>query len=163
MVKRKRTKGGADTMTSAPVLTKQEVLQDPKIKQALQTWAVQQGGGAKFRQIGGGWWDDFVGWLKSNKVISTASKIGSAIAGAVGFVPLSTALAGVSTTAGAFGYGRMKGGMFYSSEDAQAIARGIVGRPAMRISRPRMIGGNVNMATPVAYNNTASSLANLKF
>ena len=129
MVKRKRTKGGAD----ATVLTKQEVLQDPKIKQDLQTWAVQQGGG---RQIGGGWWDDFVGWLKSNKVISIASKIGSAIAGAVGFIPLSTALAGVSTTAGAFGYGRM---------------------------RPRMRGGNVNMATPVAYNNTASSFANLKF
>lgn len=155
MVKRKRTKGGADTMTSAPVMTKQEVLQDPKIKQALQTWVAQQGGGAKFRQIGGGWWDDFVNFLKRNKVISIASKVGSAIAGAVGFVPLSTALAGVSTTAGALGYGRMKGGMFYSYQDAQAIARGI--------TRPRMRGGNVNQATPVAYNNTASSLANLKF
>lgn len=154
MVKRKRTKGGADTMTSAPVMTKQEVLQDPKIKQALQTWVAQQGGGAKYRQIGGGWWDDFVNFLKRNKVISIASKIGSAIAGAVGFVPLSTALAGVSTTAGALGYGYGRG-MY---EDAQLVARGIVGRRAMR-----MRGGNVNQATPVAYNNTASSLANLKF
>jgi len=157
MVKRKRTKGGADTMTSAPVLSKQEVLQDPKIKQALQTWVVQQGGGAKFRQIGGGWWDDFVGWLKRNKVISIASKIGSAIAGAVGFVPLSTALAGVSTTASALGYGKRRGMGLY--EDAQLVTRAIVGRPAMKRKR----GGNVNMATPVAYNNTASSFANLKF
>jgi hypothetical protein len=137
MAKRKRTKGGAD----APVLTKQEVLADPKIKQALQAFVAQQGGGAKMRQIGGGWWDDFVGWLKKNKVISIASKIGSAIANATGFVPLGAALGGVSATASSLGYGR---GM-------------------MRISRPRMIGGNVNMATPIAYNNAASSLANVKF
>jgi hypothetical protein len=151
MVKRKRTKGGAD----APVLTKQEVLADPKIKQALQAFVAQQGGGAKMRQIGGGWWDDFVGWLKKNKVISIASKIGSAIANATGFVPLGVALGGVSATASSLGYGR--GGM-YSYKDAQAVARGV-----MRISRPRMMGGNVNMATPIAYNNAASSLANVKF
>ena len=150
MVKRKKIKGGADV----PTLTKQEVLQDPKIKEALKVWAVQQGGGAR-RMIGSGWWSDFVSWLKDNKVISTASKIGSAIAGAVGFVPLATALGAVSTGASAYGYGKMKGGMFYSYQDAQAIARGI--------TRPRMRGGNVNQATPVAYNNTASSLANLKF
>jgi len=137
MAKRKRTKGGAD----APVLTKQEVLADPKIKQALQAFVAQQGGGAKMRQIGGGWWDDFVGWLKKNKVISIASKIGSAIANATGFVPLGAALAGVSGTASALGYGR---GM-------------------MRISRPRMRGMGINDATPIAYNNTASANAELKF
>jgi len=126
MVKRKRTKGGAD----APVLTKQEVLQDPKIKQALSAFVAQQGGG---RQIGGGWWSDFVDFLKRNKVISMASKIGSAIAGAVGFVPLSTALAGVSTTAGALGYGK------------------------------KMRGRGVNDATPIAYNAPASTNANVKF
>jgi hypothetical protein len=149
MVKRKRTKGGAD----APVLTKQEVLADPKIKQALQTWAIQQGGNGR-RMRGAGWWDDFVGWLKDNKVISTVSKIGSAIAGAVGFVPLSAALGAVATGSSAYGYGRKMGGM-YSYADAQAVARAI--------TRPRMRGGNVNMATPVAYNNASSSLANVKF
>lgn len=145
MVKRKKTmKGGADV----PTITKEEVLQDPKIKQALQTWAIQQGGKGR-RMTGSGWWSDFVDFLKRNKVISIASKIGSAIAGAVGFVPLSTALAGVSTTAGALGYGR---GMY---EDAQAVARGIVGRPAMRV---RGRG-----ATSIAYNTPSSEVALLKF
>lgn len=130
MVKRKRTKGGAD----APTLTKQEVLADPKIKQALLSFVAQQGGGA-IRMMGKGWWSDFVGWMKANKVISTVSKIGSAIATATGFVPLGVALGSVATGSSALGYGR----------------------------RPRMIGGNLNISTPVAYNNTASSLANLKF
>jgi hypothetical protein len=155
MVKRKRTKGGAD----APVLTKQEVLSDPKIKQALQAFVAQQGGGAKMRQIGGGWWSDFVGWLRDNKVISIASKIGSAIANATGFVPLGVALGGVATASSALGYGRkMKGKGIY--EDAQAVARGVLKNVYIR---PRVRGGNVNMATPVAYNNTSSSLANVKF
>lgn len=140
MVKRKKMKGGADV----PVLTKQEVLQDPKIKEALKAWAVQQGGNGR-RMTGGSWWSSFVDWLKSNKVISTASKIGSAIAGAVGFVPLATALGAVSTGASAFGYG---GGMY---QDAQYVARAI--------TRPRkMIGGqyaqsvampSVSSATPI--------------
>jgi hypothetical protein len=143
MVKRKKMKGGADV----PTLTKQEVLSDPKIKQALQTWAIQQGGNGR-RMTGSGWWDDFVGWLKSNKVISIASKIGSAIAGAVGFVPLSVALGGVSTTAGALGYGR---GMY---EDAQAVARAI-SRPAVRV---RGRG-----ATSIAYNTPSSDVPVLKW
>ena len=151
MVKRKKTmKGGADV----PTITKEEVLQDPKIKQALQTWAIQQGGKGR-RMTGSGWWSDFVDFLKRNKDISVSSKIGSAIAGAVGFVPLSVALGGVSTTAGALGYGKMNGGMFYNYQDAQAIARGIVGRPAMRV---RGRG-----ATSIAYNTPSSEVALLKF
>lgn len=150
MVKRKKMKGGADDV---PTLTKEEVLQDPKIKQALQTWAIQQGGNGR-RMTGSGWWSDFVDFLKRNKVISIASKIGSAIAGAVGFVPLSTALAGVSTTAGALGYGKMKGGMFYSYKDAQAIARGI--------TRPKkMMGGQY--AQSVAMPSVSSATPYLKF
>jgi len=133
MVKRKKMKGGQET----PTLTKQEVLQDPKIKEALKTWSIQQGGGA-MRMKGGGWWDDFVGWLKKNKVISVASKIGSAIAGAVGFVPLSVALGGVSTAAGAFGYGK-----------------------GMKISRPRMMGGQY--AQSVAMPSVSSATPFLKF
>lgn len=144
MVKRKKMKGGADV----PSLTKQEVLQDPKIKEALKVWAVQQGGKGR-RMTGSGWWSNFVSWLKDNKVISIASKIGSAIAGAVGFVPLSTALAGVSTTAGALGYGR---GMY---QDAQSVARAIVGRPAMRV---RGRG-----ATSIAYNTPSSDVPTLKW
>lgn len=106
MVKRKRTKGGADDMTS---ITKVEVLQDPKIQEALRAWSIQQGGGA-MRMKGMGWWGDFVGWLKKNKVISIASKIGSAIAGATGFIPLATALGAISTGSSALGYGRHTGG-----------------------------------------------------
>jgi len=132
MVKRKKMKGGQDT----PVLTKVEVLQDPKIQEALKAWSIQQGGGA-MRQFGSGWWSDFVGWLKRNKVISIASKIGSAIAGATGFVPLATALGAVSTGASALGYGRK-----------------------VRISRPRILGRG---ATPIAYNTPSSDTPILKW
>jgi hypothetical protein len=133
MVKRKKMKGGQET----PVLTKQEVLQDPKIKEALKTWAVQQGGNGR-RMTGSGWWSTFVDWLKRNKVISTASKIGSAIAGAVGFVPLSTALGAVSTGASAYGYG------------------------AMKVSRPRrMMGGQY--AQSVAMPSVSSATPSLKW
>jgi hypothetical protein len=146
MVKRKKMMmGGQET----PTLTKQEVLADPKIKEALKTWSIQQGGGA-MRMKGSGWWDDFVGWLKRNKVISTASKIGSAIAGAVGFVPLSVALGAVSTGSSAYGYGR---GM-YSYKDAQAVARGIM-RPK------RMMGGQY--AQSVAMPSVSSATPFLKF
>jgi hypothetical protein len=131
MVKRKKQKGGADT------LTKQEVLQDPKIKEAFKSYVAQQGGGSMYmrRMKGMGWWDDFVSWLRDNKVISTASKIGSAIAGAVGFLPLSTALGAVGSASSALGYGRKR----------------------------MIMKGMGNGATPIAYNNVASSNSVLKF
>ncbi len=133
MVKRKKMKGGQET----PVLTKQEVLADPKIKEALKTWAIQQGGNGR-RMTGSGWWSDFVDWLKRNKVISTVSKVGSAIAGAVGFVPLSTALGAVATGSSAYGYG------------------------AMKVSRPRrMMGGQY--AQSVAMPSVSSATPFLKF
>ena len=158
MVKRKKIKGGADV----PTLTKQEVLADPKIKEALKQF-VQSGAGMKIRQKGSGsWWSSFVSWLKDNKIISTVSKIGSAIATATGFVPLGVALGAAATGSSALGYGKMNGGMFYSSEDAQAIARGIAGRPAMRISRPRkMMGGQY--AQSVAMPSPSSATPYLKF
>jgi hypothetical protein len=133
MVKRKKMMmGGQET----PVLTKQEVLADPKIKEALKAWSIQQGGNGR-RQTGGNWWANFIGWLKRNKVISTASKIGSAIAGAVGFVPLSTALGAVATGSSAYGFGRAK------------------------ISRPRMMGGQV--AQSVAMPSVSSATPVLKW
>lgn len=131
MVK-KNMKGGAEPLTKMEVLDKY-----PKVAAALEEFAAERkaGGG---KMTGSGWWDDFVNWLKDNKVISTVSKIGSIIAGAVGALPLSTALGAVSTGSAAFGYGKKKGGM-YSYADAQAIARGIA-RPAMR----RKVGGKVS-------------------
>jgi hypothetical protein len=140
MVKRKKDlksrgamKGGQDVS----ILTKQEVLSDPKIKEALKTWSIQQGGGA-MRMTGSGWWADFTGWLKKNKVISTVSKIGSAIANATGFVPLGVALGSVAAGSSALGYGRAK------------------------ISRPRkMIGGQY--AQSVAMPSVSSATPFLKF
>lgn len=137
MVKRKKMKGGADV----PVLTKQEVLADPKIKEALKQF-VQSGAGMKMRQKGGSsWWSSFVSWLKDNKVISTASKIGSAIAGAVGFVPLSAALGAVATGSSAYGYGKHTG---------------------MSIRRPRMIGGALP-STSIAMPGYSSAIPYLKW
>lgn len=110
MVK-KRIKGGESTPSIS--VSKQEVLQDPKIREAFKSYVAQQGGGARMK--GAGWWSDFVGWLKRNKVISTASKIGSVIAGATGFLPLSTALGTVSSVSSTMGYGKkmkMKGGAY---------------------------------------------------
>jgi len=124
MVK-KRMKGGEESLTKMEVLDKY-----PKVAAALEEFAAERkaGGG---KMTGSGWWGDFVSWLKDNKVISTVSKIGSVIAGAVGALPLSTALGAVSTGSSALGYGKKKGGM-YSYADAQAIARGIVGKRAVK-------------------------------
>lgn len=97
-----------------PIITKKQVLEDPIIKEALKVY-VQSGSG---RQVGGSWWDDFVSFLKKNKVISTGSKIGSIIATATGNLPLAGALGGISGVAGTMGYGRkMRGGMI-----AQTVA-----------------------------------------
>jgi hypothetical protein len=104
MVK-KHMKGGEEQLTKLEVLEKY-----PKVADALEEFvAERKAGGAKIMR-GSGWWSDFVNWLKRNKVISTISKIGSVIAGAVGALPLATALGAVSTGSSAFGYGKMKGG-----------------------------------------------------
>ena len=113
--KKVKQMGGADV----PTLTKEEVLSDPQIKRALQMYVSQ--GGAKVRQMGGGWWSDFTKFLKDNKVISVGTKVGSAIANATGYLPLGVALAGISSTAQALGYGKrrpMKGGNLSASSVA---------------------------------------------
>jgi len=106
-----KRKNGGQSMT----ITKEQVLQDPMIKQALKAFVTQQGGG--IRQGGTGWWEDFNSWLKKNKVISTGSKIASAIATATGYVPLATALTGISGVSSKYGYGKIRGGQY-----AQSIA-----------------------------------------
>ena len=108
MVKKSSRKRGGASMT----LSKQEILKDPMIQKALRAYS-QQGAG---RMTGRGWWEDFVGFMKKNKVISTGSKIGAMIAAATGNVPLSTALGGISTGASTLGFGR-RGGAY-----AQSIA-----------------------------------------
>jgi hypothetical protein len=113
MVKGRKTtrkRGGQAT----PSVSKAQVIQDPVIKDALKAYVAQKGG----RQVGAGWWEDFTGWLRKNKVISTASRIGSAVAGAVGYLPLSTALTAVEKGSSSLGYGRRRFGGMY----AQSIA-----------------------------------------
>jgi hypothetical protein len=116
--KKKSMKGGAEV----PSLTKEEVLSDPKIKQALQMYVSQ--GGARKLQMGGSWWGSFTKFLKDNKVISVGSKIGSAIANATGYLPLGVALGGISSTASALGYGskRMRGGALVATLSAYPSA-----------------------------------------
>ena len=111
MVKKTTRKKGGASMS----LSKQEILKDPVIQQALRAYA-QQGSG---RMIGMGWWENFVSFLKKNKVISTGSKIGAAISTAYGNVPLAAALSAVSAGANVVGFGNrgkmMKGGMYAQS------------------------------------------------
>jgi len=91
-------------MGDAPI-SKLEVLDKyPKIAEALQQYAAEKQLGSG-RMMGSGWWDDFVGWLKSNKVISSASKLGATIATAFGAVPIAAALSAVSAGSSVLGYG----------------------------------------------------------
>ncbi len=106
MPRQTKMKGGEDKVT------KLEVLQEnPEIAKALKEFAAEKGMTGTGRMMGKGWWSDFISWLKRNKVISTVSKIGGIIAGAVGALPLATALGAVSTGSSALGYGRkIRGG-----------------------------------------------------
>jgi hypothetical protein len=140
-MKAKKTMKGGETKP----LSKLEVLDKyPKIAAALQDFVAEKQAGGRMmmggRMMGGSWWDDFVGWLKANKVISTASKIGASIATAFGNVPIAAALSAASAGASTLGYGyinnlsklgtKMKGkgmmGGMYGYSDAQAVARGVL-------------------------------------
>jgi len=95
----KKMKGGADEKP-----TKLEVIQDnPVIAKALLEFAAQQKGSGM--KGSGSWWGNFLNWLKANRVISTGTKIASYIAGALGAVPLATALTAASSVSGAVGFG----------------------------------------------------------
>jgi hypothetical protein len=104
-LKVKKMKGGEDKPT------KLEVIQEnPVIAKALLDYAAEKGiqAGSGMRMKGSGWFDDFVGWLKRNKVISSGTKIAAYIATALGNPAIGTALGAASTASGALGYG-MKG------------------------------------------------------
>lgn len=111
MVKGRKTtrkRGGQST----PSVSKAQVIQDPMIKEALKAFVAQKGG----RQIGLGWWEDFTGWLRKNKVISQASRVGALVANATGYLPLGTALSTVEKVSSSLGYGRRRiGGMYTQS------------------------------------------------
>jgi hypothetical protein len=101
-MKAKKTMKGGETKP----LSKLEVLDKyPKIAAALQDFVAERQAGSGRRMMGSGWWDDFVSWLKENKVISTASKIGASIATAFGNVPIAAALSAASAGASTLGYG----------------------------------------------------------
>lgn len=115
MVKKTRKLRGGESTS----ISKQDVLKDPMVKEALKSFIAQQGGGAIMMKMkGSGWWDDFTGFLKRNKVISVGSKIGQAVANASGYLPLGKALGAISVGSSALGYGRRTRG----GEYAQSIA-----------------------------------------
>jgi len=155
-MKTKRMKGMGD----AP-MSKLEVLDKyPKIAEALQQYASEKQMGSG-RMMGSGWWDDFVGWLKSNKVISGASKLGATIATAFGAVPLAAALSAVSAGSSVLGYGyvntlskigtkRMKGkGPVSQNVSGALTGKKIMGRGpiyaqnGMLVKQPTQSGGGM--------------------
>lgn len=103
-LKVKKIKGGQEDKP-----TKLEVIENnPLIAKALVDYAAEKNmAGSGMRMKGSGWWDDFVGFLKRNKIISTGTKIGAYIATALGNPAIGTALTAASGAAGALGYGHM--------------------------------------------------------
>jgi hypothetical protein len=92
---------------------------------------------------GSGWWDDFVGWLKANKVISSASKIGATIATAFGAVPLATALTAVSAGSSAIGYGYVNNLSKIGSKRTVMGKGAIYSQNGMLVKQPRQSGGRM--------------------
>ena len=85
-----------------------EILKNPDIKRLAEYYKQQTGMGMVRGQVGSGWWDSFVGWLKRNKVLSTAGSIISPIAKAFNPV-LGTAVDVGTKYAQSQGFGRMRG------------------------------------------------------
>jgi hypothetical protein len=149
-LKVKKMKGGEDKPT------KLEVIQDnPVIAKALVDFAAEQKGSG-MRMKGAGWWDDFVGWLKRNKVISSGTKIAAYVATALGNPAIGTALTAASGAAGALGYGMRGGG--YVNKLSQVGTGDIFGRTGLLQNQDtrRMKGrGKANTAavpTTTTYN-----------
>lgn len=133
----KRMKGKGD----AP-LSKLEVLDKyPKIADALQQYAAEKQMGSG-RMMGGSWWDDFVGWLKDNKIISGASKIGATIATAFGAVPLAAALSAVSAGSSVLGYGYVN--TLSKVKPSRVMGKGLIyAQNGMLVSQPKQSGGRM--------------------
>lgn len=97
---KKSMKGGAS----------KEILKNPDIKRLAEYYKQQTGMGMVRGQVGSGWFDSFVGWLKRNKILSTAGSIISPIAKA--FNPVLGTAVDVGTklaSSQGFGRGMMRG------------------------------------------------------
>ena len=95
---KKSMKGGAS----------KEILKNPDIKRLAEYYKQQTGMGMVRGQVGSGFWDSFVSWLKRNKILSTAGSVIAPIASA--FNPAIGTAVGVATKlAQSQGYGKMKG------------------------------------------------------
>lgn len=156
-LKVKKMKGGEDKPT------KLEVIQDnPVIAKALVDFAAEKNmTGSGMRMKGSGWWDDFVGWLKRNKVISSGTKIAAYVATALGNPAIGTALTAASGAAGALGYGMRGSGLV--NQLSQVGTGEVFGRTGMIQNQKttRMKGGasftSAAVPTTTTYNSVYSS------
>jgi len=156
-LKVKKMKGGEDKPT------KLEVIQDnPVIAKALVDFAAEKNmAGSGMRMKGSGWWDDFVGWLKRNKVISSGTKIAAYIATALGNPAIGTALGAASTASGALGYGMRGSG--YVNQLSQVGTGDVFGRTGLIQNQKttRMKGGarytSAAVPTTTTYNSVYSA------
>lgn len=156
-LKVKKIKGGEDKPT------KLEVIQDnPVIAKALVDFAAEKNmTGSGMRMKGSGWWDDFVGWLKRNKVISSGTKIAAYVATALGNPAIGTALTAASGAAGALGYGMRGSGLV--NQLSQVGTGEVFGRTGMIQNQKttRMKGGasftSAAVPTTTTYNSVYSS------
>lgn len=168
----KRMKGMGDTEP----MSKLEVLDKyPKIAEALQQYASEKQMGSG-RMMGSGWWDSFVSWLKSNKVISSASKLGATVATAFGAIPLAAALSAVSAGSSVLGYGyvntistlgpkkKMKG----KGPEKRVMGMGpIYAQNGMLVKQPAQSGGgmrvNVMGGSTTQYNVVSTQPSKVAF
>ncbi len=158
MPRQTKMKGGEDKVTKLDILQ-----ENPKIAEALKEFAAEKGMTGTGRMMGKGWWSDFVSWLKRNKVISTVSKIGGIIAGAVGALPLATALGAVSTGSSALGYGRKRGGDARLSIVPPAQRMRPMGRGGLTFGYNGAIQPNVMVGRGGSqYNVVSSEFGNIK-
>lgn len=136
---KRKMKGMGDTKP----ISKLEVLDKyPKIAEALQQYAAEKQMGSG-RMMGSGWWDDFVGWLKDNKVISNVSKLGATIATAFGAVPLAAALSAVSAGSSTLGYGYVNQLSKVSSKRMVMGKGAVYSQNGMLVAQPKQSGGRM--------------------
>lgn len=140
MRRKRMMKGmGDEPMSKAEVLDKY-----PKIAKAFDKYVSEtQSGSGMRRQSGKGLWDDFVGWLKANKVISGASKLGATIATAFGAIPLAAGLSGVSAAASTLGYGYVNNLSRIGSKKMMMGRGEIYAQNGMLVKQPKQSGGRM--------------------
>jgi len=154
-LKVKKIKGGEDKPTKLEVIS-----ENPVIAKALVDFAAEQKGSG-MRMKGSGWWQDFVDFLKRNKVISSGTKIAAYIATALGNPAIGTALGAASTAAGALGYGMRGSGLV--NQLSQVGTGEVFGRTGMIQNQKttRMKGGasftSAAVPTTTTYNSVYSS------